>query len=81
MRPRLPRRLLLTALLFLPFLTFAAAAASAAPTATAGTSRLNVLFIIADDLTSTALSCYGNEIIRTPNIDAIAATCDRTARG
>ncbi|MDG2391414.1 MAG: sulfatase [Planctomycetaceae bacterium] len=34
---------------------------------------LNVLFIISDDLTATALSCYGNEVCQTPNIDRIAA--------
>jgi len=34
--------------------------------------RYNVLFLISDDLTYTALSCYGNEVCRTPNIDAIA---------
>ena len=33
----------------------------------------NVLFIISDDLTSTALSCYGNQVCKTPNIDRIAA--------
>ncbi len=32
----------------------------------------NVLFIISDDLTETALSCYGNTVCQTPNIDAIA---------
>lgn len=32
----------------------------------------NVLFIISDDLTATALGCYGNEQCRTPNIDALA---------
>ena len=34
--------------------------------------QYNVLFIISDDLTSTALSCYGNTVCHTPNIDAIA---------
>ena len=33
----------------------------------------NVLFIISDDLSAGALSCYGNKDCRTPNIDAIAA--------
>lgn len=35
--------------------------------------RPNVLFIICDDLTATALSCYGNTVSQTPNIDRIAA--------
>ena len=39
--------------------------------------RMNVLFIIADDLTSTALSCYGNSVCQTPNIDALAASGTR----
>lgn len=33
----------------------------------------NVLFIISDDLTATALSSYGNEVCKTPNIDQLAA--------
>jgi iduronate 2-sulfatase len=38
------------------------------------------LFIISDDLTATALSCYGNEVCSTPNIDAIAAKGTRYTR-
>ena len=40
----------------------------------------NVLFIISDDLTATALSCYGNTTCKTPNIDAIAASGVRFTR-
>ena len=36
--------------------------------------RYNVLFIISDDLTYTALSCYGNTVCHTPNIDRLAET-------
>jgi iduronate 2-sulfatase len=35
--------------------------------------KMNVLFIISDDLTATALSCYGNPVCKTPNIDRLAA--------
>ncbi len=38
----------------------------------AAKDKLNVLFIISDDLTSTALSCYGNTVCKTPNIDSLA---------
>lgn len=47
---------------------------SIAPTIGAETERrFNVLFIISDDLTATALSCYGNRVCETPNIDRLAA--------
>ncbi|MBK8505743.1 MAG: sulfatase [Saprospiraceae bacterium] len=35
--------------------------------------KFNVLFIISDDLTYNALSCYGNSVCQTPNIDRLAA--------
>jgi len=40
----------------------------------------NVLLIISDDLTATALSCYGNALCRTPNIDRLAAKGTRFTR-
>ena len=42
--------------------------------------RYNVLFIISDDLTLTALSCYGNKVCQTPNIDRLAARGTRYTR-
>ena len=35
--------------------------------------RPNFLFILADDVTYSTLSCYGGSNIKTPNIDALAA--------
>lgn len=49
-----------------------------APAAKPG--NYNVLFIISDDLTSTALSCYGNPVCQTPNIDRLAARGVRFTR-
>ena len=44
------------------------------PLASAGEEKkYNVLFIISDDLTATALSCYGSKVCKTPNIDSLAA--------
>jgi len=34
----------------------------------------NILFIVADDLASWMLGCYGNQEIRTPNIDRLASS-------
>lgn len=36
------------------------------------TIKPNILFILADDLRADALACYGNAIVRTPNIDSLA---------
>ncbi len=51
-----------------------------AVTGRAQSPAYNVLFIISDDLTATALSCYGNQVCRTPNIDAIADRGTRFTR-
>lgn len=42
--------------------------------------KMNVLFIISDDLTTTALSCYENEQCHTPNIDRLASEGSRFTR-
>ena len=60
-------RLALLALVFTP------APAAAAP-------RPNVLLIVADDLTKTALGSYGNRICQTPNLDRLAASGLRFTR-
>jgi iduronate 2-sulfatase len=65
-------------LLMTAVILFAASGASAQPTVDRG--PMNVLFIISDDLTATALSCYGNTVCRTPNIDSLAATGTRFTR-
>lgn len=39
----------------------------------AANDRMNVLFVIADDL-RTEVGCYGSELAKTPNIDKLAAT-------
>ncbi len=43
-------------------------------------AKPNVVFIIADDLTAEALSCYGNKQCQTPNIDRLAARGTRFTR-
>jgi len=54
--------------------------ASASNAAPANSARPNILFIISDDLTATALSCYGNTLCKTPNIDRLAAQGTRFTR-
>jgi len=53
----------------------AALAFSVAPPAVAAGlgTRPNLLFILADDLGWTGLSCYGNKDVATPNLDRLAA--------
>lgn len=54
-------RLTLTCLLYFSLVLFSHAA-----------ERPNILFIISDDLSAEALSCYGNEQCQTPHIDSLA---------
>ncbi len=63
-----------------PFAAGLLLVAFAAPLRADGEQRPNVLFIISDDLTATALSCYGNTICQTPNIDRLAARSTRFTR-
>ena len=35
--------------------------------------RPNIVFFFTDDQTTSTLGCYGNDVIQTPNIDALAA--------
>lgn len=64
-------RFLLSALL--PVFLFATYAATRISAATPAPQRPNIVFILADDLALGDLGCYGQKIIRTPNIDRMAA--------
>lgn len=55
-----------------------AALAICATTLTADTP--NILFISVEDWTTTAIGCYGNPVVKTPNIDKLAASGVRFQR-
>ncbi|HYO82158.1 MAG TPA: sulfatase-like hydrolase/transferase, partial [Bryobacteraceae bacterium] len=52
---------------------FLLATAGATAAAAAGGPKPNILFILADDLGYGDLGCYGQKLIRTPNLDQLAS--------
>ena len=40
--------------------------------ASASADQPNIVFFFADDQTTSTLGCYGNDVIKTPNIDTLA---------
>ena len=56
----------MTRTLSLAVVLFAAAPSPAA-------DKMNVLFIVSDDLTNNTLGCYGSPVAKSPNIDRLAA--------
>src|SRR4249920_2893819 len=53
------------------FLALAALVLSATPAFAA--EKMNVLFVVSDDLTNNTLGCYGSPVSKSPNIDKLAA--------
>ncbi len=53
---------------------FLAGAFGALAAASAPKRPMNVLFVVSDDLTSTALGCYGHPLVQSPNVDSLART-------
>jgi arylsulfatase A-like enzyme len=60
----------MTSIRLLPVLLVLACGVAAAP---AGADRPNIVIIYADDLGWGDLTCYGHPVIRTPNLDRMAA--------
>jgi arylsulfatase A len=56
------------------FVSTAAAGMALAGTSRAAPPKPNVVLLVADDLGYADLSCYGSKAVRTPNLDAFAAS-------
>jgi iduronate 2-sulfatase len=56
-----------------PLLCLTALALLGASPALAADGKMNVLFIVSDDLTNNTMSCYGSPVCKTPNLDKLAA--------
>jgi N-sulfoglucosamine sulfohydrolase len=61
-------------------ITLIALASWGLPSVAAEPSRPNIVLLIADDL-GLDCGCYGNQVIKTPNIDALAKSGTRFANG
>ena len=46
-----------------------------APAALMAQERPNILYIMTDQQTATAMSCAGNEEVHTPNMETLIAAC------
>lgn len=66
----------ITVILFLP-VALAAAPPIAPATSAADSKPLNIIFILADDLGHKELGCFGQQKIRTPHLDKLAAQGQR----